>query len=317
MLAAQDQNTCLQRTVTVNVVGSDGVPLRNLTRDDLKVRYGNHAPSILDLTYREASRRVVILLDVSGSMSGEQFGGGHDKWQIARTAAGELATSLPQGSQVALIAFAEKAVTEVPLSADPKLIYEWLNRETSRNPDHLKGETALYDAILTGRKLLEPAQDGDAIYVITDGGENASRARLSGVEKALAAAGVRLFAFLLAAGEVISIDEQAGIRDLDELTRNTGGWIVSVDATHMSSNYSPLSWRYDYEKAKGQIAFYAQLFSREISGFYQLKLQIPEDPRKPWRLEVELTDTHGQRRKDVTLAYPRKIYPCDGTGTKR
>jgi uncharacterized protein with von Willebrand factor type A (vWA) domain len=191
-LIGQNLPEALLRTVSVNVVGEGGVFLRGLNKENFRVTYRGKPANVLHLACTEGPRRVVILLDVSGSMSGQETGES-GKWQIARAAAWELVASLPRGSKAALITFADKTQTRAALSADFSPIQDWLNSEATRHPELLRGKTALYAAVLAAVKVLEPAEPGDAIYVITDAGENASQAGVSEVAKALGTGGVRLF----------------------------------------------------------------------------------------------------------------------------
>ncbi len=298
-LAAQSENACLQPALIVNVVGNNGSLPGDLKKDDFRVTYHGRGVTVTNLNYTEGPRRVIILLDTSGSMSGQSTGKS-DTWQIARAAVWELVASLPARSKTSLATFSDKTQTEVPLSADRKPIQEWLNRETTRHPESLRGQTALYKAILAGAKALEPTEPGDAIFVVTDGGENASRARLPEVEKALRTSGIRLFAFVLTGGQLGTPEELAGIEDLHRVCKNSGGFVTDL-----------------YIYKEDQVRSDAQQLSRLISGFYSLTLQLPESSTKPQHLELDVVDTGSRKRKDVALAYPRELYPCSVEGTGR
>jgi hypothetical protein len=143
--------------------------------------------------------------------------------------------------------FADKTQTRAALSADFSPIRDWLNGEASRHPELLKGKTALYGAILTAVKALEPADPGDAIYVITDAGENASEARASAVEKALGTSRIRLFAVILTDRPLTTPEEQEGWAKITDMSRDSGGFATGLDAKNVFQYESPRSWRYVYD----------------------------------------------------------------------
>src|SRR5207302_11329952 len=103
-----------------------------------------------------------------------------------------------------------------------------------------QGHTALYDTILEALKSLEPTQPGDAIYVITDGGENASAEKLTQLEDSLESSGVRLFAFLLG-GPWLTSPGQWSVTDLYALVRESGGSLASVSPRSLGPGWSSLN----------------------------------------------------------------------------
>ncbi len=165
--------------------------------------------------------------------------------------------------------------------------------------------TALYDAILMALKHLDPPQPGDAIVVVTDGGENASKAQRSQVVKALRAqSGVRLFAWLLP--DWPPDLEAEGRERLIEMVNDSGGGTLDISAPYFPANYSygrqpslPLD-----ERMKSLIENSANSLTSQIDDFYFLTLKFPANAREPRKWNVELVDERGQRRKEIALAYP-------------
>ena len=170
----------------------------------------------------------------------------------------------------------------------------------------MKGETGLYDAILTAVGALSPAEIGDAIFVITDGGDNLSKARSSTVEHALLDSGIRLFAFLLYSPDV-SLEEYEGPQTLDSLVQKSGGFLVGVGGR----NKRIPGTQYEYNDTVAQaIKNSARLIHTQISNFYVLTINAPNRPAKlqGWRLDV--VDTRQRRRKDISLAYSQSSASC-------
>src|SRR5205807_1903604 len=100
---SQNPSNCLQQTVLVDVVDNHGRVPTGLTKDSFRFTYRGHSITPQNAVYSEGPRRVLILLDMSGSMRDRAA------WTLARTAAWEVASNLPAGSQVGLMTFSERA----------------------------------------------------------------------------------------------------------------------------------------------------------------------------------------------------------------
>jgi len=327
----QQPSACLQRTLMVGIADDHGVVPPNLTSKNFRITRRGRAVSSLRAVYSEGPRRVVVLLDISESMHGPE--GKHSpQWEIARAAARSLLASLPSSSAVGLMTYADKTETRAPLSGDRRLAEEWLDSNPGHQLASLKGHSAMYDAIEAAEKQLEPTQPGDVIYIITDAGENASKIRGSKVEKSLAEAGVRLFAFLLVPSGPGTSDEIDGANELRLLAIHSGGFmqvVLANDARRGEANpvnpeqmrplwhafvrkgQLPVSSGMAYDAStQEQIRLHTDLLNRWISSFYFLTFQIPEGELKPIHLDVAVIDSQGHKRNNMTLAYSRTLTPC-------
>src|SRR6476659_4829629 len=72
---------------TYSVIASTFAPhgdvIRDLTKDNFRVTLGGKAAEVQEARYNVAPRRTVLVLDVSGSMTGPSQNG---KWRLAREA---------------------------------------------------------------------------------------------------------------------------------------------------------------------------------------------------------------------------------------
>src|ERR1700674_5965772 len=93
LAAAQTGPTQTTRSLLVNVLDRNGNAVRNLTKDSFRVKVNGHAGALLDAHYNLAPRRIVVLLDMSGSMAGETEK--NEQWRIAREAIEDFLTELP------------------------------------------------------------------------------------------------------------------------------------------------------------------------------------------------------------------------------
>ena len=291
-------NACLERTFVANVFDRGTVPA-GLTKDNFLINYHGRNLTPRNIAYSEGPRRVIVLLDASGSMN---LPGNAAKWKLARLAAADVVTALPPGSKVGLITFAGSNKTQAWLSADRTPILDWLQNDKAGYRDQLKGKTALYDTIQTALAQLQPTEPGDAIFVITDGGENASTARRSQIKSALREAGVRLFTLILPPGTAIDPAELAGSKELSSLSNESGGFVETLGDEPVV--------RIIGERLSQQLRVQMARLSLQISAFYTVSLELPENPPKPSHWEVTLVDS-GKRRKSAWVGYPHEVASCE------
>jgi hypothetical protein len=293
----QPSEDCSKRTVVVNALDAHGVPIENLVGHDFKVSYhGRPVPVVWSQHRKYPGGRIVVLLDTSGSMKGDSEGGSA-KWKIAHAAAVEFISSANSQAQVSLMGFASEINTRFDSFGGRQPIEDWLNRPAMREGKEVKGRTALSQTILEAVRDLGPANPGDAIYVITDGGDNSSKERMSQVEGALR--GVRLFTFLLN-GPAKTEEERSGTNDLYELTLKSGGFLVSI---------SPGVGGYDVgDRTISSIRASTRMLQTQMANFYLLGIEATGNIPKA-DLKVNVVDVRGNSRKGVTVAYPHKLSP--------
>ncbi len=150
-----------------------GVPITGLTPEDIAVREdGSPQPRpILDLTTAvnpDQPMRVVLVLDISGSMKGVPL-------EHAKTAAKRFIARLGPHDQVALIAFSGQVNLEEPFpQLDPAREHGFTADQDAlyRVIDGLEagGATPLYDAVYKAVRLAAQQPPGNrAVLLMTDG----------------------------------------------------------------------------------------------------------------------------------------------------
>ena len=287
----------LRRTLAVNVLDAQGNLVRGLTAADFRASFRGQPVKILSFDRTTGSRRIVILLDISGSMTGSQR-----KMKLGLTAAEDAAVYSSAETRLALLIFAEKVVDKVDFSEGRSTVAAKLAaiKAGKEPPYDVKGGTALIDTLVEATKMLSPGKSGDAVYVITDGGDSASRTRYRDMEGGLLVAGVRFYAFALydPIAQRSMPEYLWGPNWLLDSARNTGGAFVGVGDIPRSD---------DELQALGAVT---RRVYEQMAEFYRFEVELPVgvDKARGWKLEV--VDAKGKRRKDVEVVYPRKLAPC-------
>ncbi len=239
---AQTPASIPTRSILVNVLDRSGNAVRDLTKDNFLVTINKQPAAVLGAEYSLAPRRIVVLLDMSGSMGGSQD---TEKWRIAREAVEDLFAQTPADVPIALLTFSDHVQDVFDFRESRLAISRWFDAGPTQHR-YLKGRTALLDAIVVSVRMLQPFRAGDAIYAITDGGDNSSHVSLDHAKAVLRESGVRLFGFLFA--------ERSPVGDVDllvEMAGDSGGFVFGMSgkgAPNGMSGWSSWDAHYDYNE---------------------------------------------------------------------
>jgi hypothetical protein len=307
LASAQSAQNRTVSSLLVNVLDRDGNAIRDLTKDDFRVKVNGHPVPLLDLHYTVAPRRIVVLLDMSGSMKGVTEKS--TKWNLARLVLDDLLAETASEVPIALFVFSSQVDNVFNFSEGRPSITKWLGRD--QRPDS-KGSTAFYDALAAAARLLEPVRPGDAIYAITDGGENHSQISRSAAKQRLVQAQIRFFAFLFSE-PAMTDEERSGVESVEEFARDTGGFVFGVSARPSLASDPSVEFRthpfvYDDDKStRDRINLCTRALNVQIQGFYHLQLDSPPAVRKSSRTSLEIVDASGKVRKGLTWMYQRAL----------
>jgi hypothetical protein len=307
----------------VNVVDRRGNIVRDLRKENFRILIDSRPAQVQDVSYEEAPRRILILLDISGSMgiTKEETG----KWRVACEAIAAMLAQVPADSPMALLAFDKKVEHAIGFAEGRPAIASLLGGGmiVTRSPR----ATAVFDMILEGLKFLQPFQAGDSIYLISDGNDTASHVSSKQTKAAVLESGVRLFSLLLP-GPAIFDPDQLTVDDFTQLVRESGGSVFSIAAKTkdspspfnmgqgreptdrpseiLSPQHAPTSIvNYD-APTREKLEMYSQDLNRQIMGFYVLRILMPPS-RKQRKIALQITNSTGELRKDVQIAYPRAV----------
>jgi von Willebrand factor type A domain len=285
----------------VNVLDRNGRAVPDLGKDDFRVRVNGRPTALLQASYSLAPRRIVVLLDVSASMAGELD---NKKWWIAREALEDLLVETPSDVSIALLTFSDQVHDVFDFSQSRASMAAWLKQGEHHGRDNrVRGRTAIFDALLAATKMFGSARPGDAIYAITDGGDNSSHILASNIRKLLLQSGIRLFIFLFV--ERRPGEPQSGTDSLMEIARASGGFVFGISPRHSGVDFLP-SWSFtfdDNDHILEKIKIYTQALNIQVSGFYTLSFDSPAPLGKARKVSLALVDHSGKPRNELAFTY--------------
>ena len=253
--------------------------------------------------------RVVLIVDASGSMGSTaaepplfalEFSLAWNFFEVNR-----------QTAQIALLVFNSHVTEAVDFAQGNSAVGDKL-QQISIDPNYaknVKGKTALRDTILVGLQLLRHPSSADALYVLTDGGDNASEHNAADVTQRLAVSSVRLFAVLLRKEVPYRIrpPDESDPDEVSEMARKSGGEILTAAAWHGEQ----MALSADSEaKLKSQETL-ARLYQTILRNrLLEIELPFPIAKNESW--ELRLSDGARRRRTNTThITYPTTLVKCD------
>jgi len=210
---------------------AEGEVLRDLTAADLDLKLNGNILPIKSVQRESRPRRIVILLDASGSMGENST---FVPWQQALDSAVLLAKLSEGRAQLALLIFNNKILQEIPFSADSGQV---LRRLTDLQKDldfakhEVRGSTRLKDTMNHALQLLGEPSSADVLYLSTDGEDTDSHISTVDMKKRILASGVRIFLSLPVRNAPYrnrTPDELNAVDDMVSLVQNSGGDFMQI-----------------------------------------------------------------------------------------
>ncbi|MGA8012149.1 MAG: VWA domain-containing protein [Candidatus Acidiferrales bacterium] len=223
---AGQEDPCLNRSLPIIVLAPSAVPV---TAIDLEVYVGKKPANVLSIAPDASPHRILILLDTSGSVLTTP-----GPWALYLALATNLIANLPPEDAVGIAAFSDNLEFLVPFTQDRQVLQQELRRLSPGKAAFPKKPraTALYDSLIDAVKLFGPPQQGDLIYVLSDGEDDASRFRAQDAMKAMQSSGVSLYSISIEEGS--DKYERAKERQFQEFVANLGGAGIIVSSKDLS-----------------------------------------------------------------------------------
>jgi Ca-activated chloride channel family protein len=191
-------------------------------------------------------RRLLLAVDVSGSMATPDMADNASRLNVVQKVAGDFIKNR-HGDQVGLILFGTQAYLQAPLTADLDTVAQFL-RETVVGVAGT--QTAIGDAIGFALKRLqgnekEAGKAGETVLILlTDGGNNAGMMEPLAAAKIAADAGLRIYTIGVGAAVQQGFFGASGNMDLDEDTLKRiakithGEYFRATDASALQKVYA-------------------------------------------------------------------------------
>ncbi|OIR06578.1 von Willebrand factor type A domain protein [mine drainage metagenome] len=192
-------------------------------------------------------RRLLLSVDVSGSMSAQDMAGDYTRLQVVQQVAGDFIRRR-QGDQVGLILFGSRPYLQAPLTTDLNTVNQFLNEAMIGVAGT---QTAIGDAIGLAIKRLrdEPTKAGHkgetVLILLTDGSNDAGVMPPDEAAKMAAAAGLRIYTIGVGSNDQSGyFGVGGGDGDLDEdtlkrIAKTTGGeYFRATDAENLEKVYA-------------------------------------------------------------------------------
>lgn len=292
-LASAQAPTCTQSTFATVVSRKDGSTVHGLEAKDFRARVGRRPATISSARLEtEGLGRVVLVVDASGSMS--------DRWGLVEQMVARFLHSAPEATPIGMVINVRNELRRFPLTGSRTQVDLALR---AVGAEKLEGRTALYDALNLALSVLEMPQPGDVIYLVSDGGENASRLGQGALRDALAASQVRLFAALTTDPLPRTAEERNGPFAFETMARQSGGYAIARTYPDKLTGRSKV--RAGEELVADLDAMYARM-----KTYYLLEVAAPAGPTRALNWNLEVVDERNRRRRDVEVAYPRRLPPC-------
>lgn len=279
---------CSRAEISLSAVGKNDV-VTNLREDSIGIKIGGNAAKIFGVSLDTHPRRVVLLVDTSGSMS--ESGQNH-RWGLGLLISGFAADALPANASAILVTFGEKIAFRTTGFQTRSEVQQRILDLRNEVP---AGRTPLLDSLEQAMSIFGAPEFGDTIYLVSDGEDDKSTVTLSQLQPQLIEHGIRIFSFLV---QPPTWEERGPNPNLlKDLAESTGGDFFSFP-------------EYASGRKNGEMPRLALQIARRVQELYKVEFKIPERASRKRQLKVALSPKpkHGDV---IQLAYPRQLRRCD------
>jgi Ca-activated chloride channel homolog len=267
-LAAQTFKSRVESVRLDALVLDRGQPVHGLTAEDFEIRDNGALQRVTLLGAGALPLDVVLVLDMSGSLSAHRL-------EALRAAGGALLDALGPADRAALVTFSREIHRAQPLTHDVGAVRRALEREAPSGP------TVLVDAMFAAIGTTEPGDRRSLLIVFSDGLDTASWLQPDAVIRAAERSDVVIYAVSTA-----SARHAPGL--LRQVTDSTGGQLLEVDSASLSTAFTRVL--------------------NEFRQRYVLSYTLPSTPSDGWhRLDVRVKnrDLTVRARSGYRVVRPR------------
>jgi hypothetical protein len=286
------QPACDTIVITLLPRAKAAPPVGVVAPDDLRVKVGGKMARLDSLKDRPTPPRISILLDVGAKQS-------QLTWATSKRIIDSLVAASPEGTEFALIRFADKVEQGPVMQKDGRSMQDALRTFSLSGAKETKG--AMVDAINAATNVFEHPRAGDVEVLLTASEENFESSLQADAERQLSLSHIRLLG--------ISFDSSKLPGPLP-----TGGVFVNVGTSFSSaeaiSRSSGGMWTRTQVASATVADGIADNIARLIASFFVLHLQPEHSLERAEDLKMELLKNRHISPNDILLLYPQKLYPC-------
>lgn len=306
------QEACQHRTIPVSVARNDDFPVPPLSKTNFEGTYRKNPVRITSAAASYEPPRVVLLIDVSGSMRASRS---ESNWNFMVDIAEDLLSRMPLAAEVGLGFFSDELKPVASPTTDRQALKYELEDLRSRTRPF--GRTALLAAVLDSLKMFDAPHLGDIIYVITDGEDNKSKVTINQVAQTLNETGVRLFAFLFQGLGLYASRGPVGASgpiDVLRVTVSTGGSAIGFSTfykdAYLAGSPDQDAALVDKSGKPTRLGLGLRAQYRQMLSFYRVDIDLPETVDKPREWKLDLVGLDKFQLDNVVLNYPHLLVPC-------
>lgn len=297
------QNQCFSRSIAVNVEATDGTPITNLQAADFRATLARDSVTVANAVYEQGPRRVLILLDVSDSMT-DPIG----EWDAVLATVKDVTAAFPAHTSPALMIFADGTQLVAGFDESRSTVLTKISglvNIKSRAIGKFTRHTALLDAISQGLSFLGPPRFGDTMLLFTDGGDNVSMEREQPLQRQVLASGIRIF----------------GVIGFPKIFRSplpyplTDRELLRVpDAIAITGGHSVV-FRWEQpgkflDELRGLLRAQLPRLVRNLSESYKLELTLERPVSRFENLRLSVSNGHAEGKR-LNVLHQQKLAPCN------
>jgi hypothetical protein len=210
---------------------------------------------------------------------------GKPKWSVGSSLAAAIAATAPPSIALSFVAFGSKESKVLQAEKDHHDLVEQITLLRDQKLDIHPRHTKLWDSVASTIDKPLPLQSGDAIFIVSDGADNASHNHPEELERRLYGSGIRVFAFALDSGDPKTEEEHAGPENLREFAKRSGGDCLILQGSSSLGVNSLADFSMSLEDRQ-EIQNTIVRFLTEAVRPYRVEL-APEGASRAGRLKIE------------------------------
>ena len=255
--------------VNVSVLDPHDRPVTSLSQDQFHVLDNGREQPIRFFAHEDAPLSLAIVLDTSGSM--------HAKWSRALDMLASFCDNLAPGDELFLVTVERR----------PKLLTDYTSDCAEMRNGLLltqpHGPTALLDAIpMAVAHLRHAHHPRHAILIISDGGENSSRAHLSTIRRLAREANAQIYSATLGLearfARAVYSGETQGPELLNEIAEFTGGRAFAIDDWHRIADAAASMAREIHDQ---YVIGYQPPAAGNDGKYHRISVKVHREPSQP------------------------------------